>query len=491
MMQTSPTLIRLLLPRLNAVLFILLFLSVLSLGPQMLNIDGDLPRHLLMGKVVTETRSAPTQEIFSYVYEDRPYTPHEWLAGVIYYAIYLLFGLNGVVLLAAILIASAFRLLYSEAIAQEASYGSTFLLMLLGSMVTSIHWVVRPHLFTMLFLAIWLIWVDRLYRGGSLKVWLFPTLMLFWANIHAEFIAGFLVLIAYVAGCLWDYFFKRSYEAVRTARKLVGITLLSFIASIFNPVGLRTWDIVFGYISNRYLLSRITETRPPDFSQPEYLPLLILLGVSIILLVRKWDKFPSPHFFLLAGFGVMSLLSARNAHLSGLVFPYVLATVLAGSTGSPLVERMELTFRRLEGQLRGEVFPIALTILISALLMFSPLGNINRFEPSVFPVDAVQWLENNPQKGRMFNAFDWGGYILFHLWPEHKVFIESQTDVTGDVTKQYETVLTLQDGWESVFKRYDIRWVILPPDWPLTAALSAQGWDPIYQDQTAVILIEQ
>ena len=102
-MQRATLVIRMLLPRLRAVLFILLFLSALAVGPRMLNIDGDLPRHLLMGKLVLDTGRPPATEVFSYVYENRPYTPQEWLAGVIYYSVYAVLGLNGVVLLSAIL----------------------------------------------------------------------------------------------------------------------------------------------------------------------------------------------------------------------------------------------------------------------------------------------------------------------------------------------------------------------------------------------------
>ena len=110
-----------LLPRLSAVLFILLFLSALAVGPRMLNIDGDLPRHLLMGKLVLDTGRPPATEVFSYVYENRPYTPQEWLAGVIYYSVYAVLGLNGVVLLAGILIATAFTMLYDNAVSDTAN----------------------------------------------------------------------------------------------------------------------------------------------------------------------------------------------------------------------------------------------------------------------------------------------------------------------------------------------------------------------------------
>jgi hypothetical protein len=91
----------------------------------------------------------------------------------------------------------------------------------------------------------------------------------------------------------------------------------------------------------------------------------------------------------------------------------------------------------------------------------------------------------------MFNAFDWGGYILLYLWPEQKTFIESHTDVTGEATQKYETIIALQEGWQEIFEAYDIAWVIVPPEWPLVRELAAQGWQAIYQDQTAIILLKE
>jgi hypothetical protein len=393
--------------------------------------------------------------------------------------------------LASILIAATFSLLYSEAVSQNGRSLFTFLLILLGALVTSIHWVTRPHLFTMLFLAIWLIWMERLYRGISVNPWAFPMLMLLWANIHAEFIAGFLVVLAYLAGWAWQSLLNRSRAQLKTGKNLLVVAASSLVASALNPVGLRTWDIVFSYLNNRYLLSRIAETRPPDFTRSEYWPLIALLGISIFLFAKNRNKFTSAHFFLMTGFGIMSLLSARNAHLAGIVLPFVLSLGLMGSSGFQAIETIESTISKMESRNNKSGWIVAITILIGALLIGRPMRNVNRFEPAIFPVDAVSWLEAHPQTGRMFNAFDWGGYILFHLWPEQKAFIESQTDVTGEATREYEKVITLQEGWQEVFKQYNITWAIIPPQWPLTKELIALGWQTAYQDQTAVILVEK
>jgi hypothetical protein len=232
------------------------------------------------------------------------------------------------------------------------------------------------------------------------------------------------------------------------------------------------------------------ETQPPNFAHAEYLPLLIMLGISIILLLIQRAKFTPAQFFLIIGFGIMSLFSARNAHLFGVVAPFTLASGLNGMSSSGSLRRVEEALTQMESQVAGSVKPVILTILLSIALTTSSLGKLNRFERSVFPVDAVQWLEDHPQSGRMFNAFDWGGYILFHLWPGQKVFIESQTDVTGEVTQKYEAVIALHEGWQEILNQYNVTWAMIPPKWPLASELIAQGWNTAYKDSTAVILIK-
>ena len=89
----------------------------------------------------------------------------------------------------------------------------------------------------------------------------------------------------------------------------------------------------------------------------------------------------------------------------------------------------------------------------------------------------------------MFNPFDWGGYISFTLWPEYRVFIDSQGDVYGEAfIREYEQVITLKPGWQDVLDTYHVDWAMVPSRWPLANALAYDGWDEIYADNTAIIL---
>ena len=476
-----------LIPRLRDILFLAVFIAAIALGPRMLNIDGDLPRHLLMGEIVLKTLSIHTTDVFSYVNQGLPIAPHEWLAGVIFAVFYILLGLNGVVIFAALLLATTFTLVYEQTLRHVGERLPVLFLVIWGAVISSLHWITRPHLFSMLFLALFLIWADSISHKEIKSIWMFPTLMLFWGNIHGEFIAGFLVLIAYGTGWVWDFFFNPEQRDMKVGKRLGLAFILSLFATFINPVGVRTWEVVLGYVNNQYLMSRINETNPPNFSQPQFLSLLGLLAFSIFLLATQKGRLSTSQAFALAGFSAMSLLSARNVHLYGVAAPFLLSNIFTENSKASILGSVEKLFSTAEKELHGFIWPIMTVVVIGALVISGVAGVDNRFEPTRFPVGAVDWLETHPQTGEMFNAFDWGGYILLRLWPRYTTFIDSQTDVTGNLTKEYETIITMSDGWQNILTRYDVHWTIIPPEWPLGEALKAAGWKSIYQDDTAAI----
>jgi len=476
------------LPRLQDILFFAIFLAVLALGPRMLNMDGDLPRHLLTGRTILETKSIPTVEPFAYPYEGRPYVAHEWLADIIFYLIQNYLGLAGLVILSAALLASTFTSLYAYVSSRLDIRLSVLALFLWGAAVTSLNWVTRPHLISMILLATWLIWTDKLARGEKIPLWAFFVTMILWSNLHGEFIAGMLVTLAYTAGWTMEFLFNRLNTDPQTGARLWAVFLASGLASLLNPATYHPYTTFIGFVNNAYLMSRMSEANPPDFSRPEFLVLLGLLAVSIILLAINPKRLSAGQAFLLAGFTAMSLLAARNIHLYGIVAPFVLAETVQGLTSLKGVRTIESILKTVEGQVKSVLWPAATVILFSVLILGSRTRSIYSFSPSFFPTEAVAWLEAHPQGGRMFNDLNWGGYIAFHLWPGQKVFADSMADVTGEMTLQYETALTLSAGWEDIFAKYQIEWVILPITEPLASELQNMGWQTLYEDDTAIVL---
>ncbi len=93
----------------------------------------------------------------------------------------------------------------------------------------------------------------------------------------------------------------------------------------------------------------------------------------------------------------------------------------------------------------------------------------------------------------MFNEFDWGGYLLLRLWPAQQIFMDGHTHIYGEtLTREYEQVVTLSEGWENILAKYDVRWVIMRRNAPLVETLSTlEDWGTAYEDETTAILVKK
>jgi hypothetical protein len=479
-------------PRMQDIFFISLFIAVLLLGQRMLNLDGDFPRHLLTGKYILENRTIPAVELFIYPYLNRPNISHssEWLSDVIFYITYLYTGLAGVVAVSACLLAFTFTLIYSTLSKRHSLRIPIFVIVAWGAIATSLNWAMRPHLISMFLLAIWLIWTDDLRRGNKIPLWRFPVFMFLWSNLHGEFIAGILVLLAYSVGWTLDYLLDRTNTSLSVGKNIWFALLLSTLTSLLNPGGIGPWVGILGFVNNNYLMSRMMEANTPNFQMPEMRVLLGLLAISIFLLAIKKEKLSTGQGLLLAGFSAMSLIAVRNIHLYGIVAPFVLAETLIETKNIPLMERLEITLQNVEGAIKGIFWPVITVVFLSAFVITNHTAKkFYQFSPPMFPVQAVEWLEKNPQQGKMFNELNWGGYLAFHLWPGQLTFIDSMADVTGEVTMQYETIITLTDGWQDIFKKYHIEWAIIKRDSVLARELESKyRWNVLYEDDNSVVL---
>jgi hypothetical protein len=484
------------LPGFGEILFIALFFAVLGFGPQLMNVDGDLGRHITLGNYIIDHKNIPTKDVFSFTKLGDPLTPHEWLAEVIFAGAHHLAGLNGVVWITAVILAGAYWLVYE----QGKNLSNMPLIALFGSLLaaaaSSLHWLTRPHIFTILLSCIWASELEKL-RLGIRKNWLvFPILMLLWVNLHGAFLVGIAIWITYLVGVILERNDPREYQS------FIWVGISSIVISLVNPDGLGLWKTGIGFLGNRYLVSHTAEYLPPDFQQPSTWPFLIFIMLSLSILALGKRKFPYSHILLVAGFTVMGLISARNIPLYAVVvtplltrgFAYIIGEKQT-SAGTSTLFSFQGKIAKIENAIKGGFLSI-LSVLMAGLLLINGIKldshqQGNQFLPEIFPVEAVDFMIDDLPEGYGFNYFPWGGYLLYRLWPEKLVFIDGQTDFYGEnLTRQYEQVVTMSPGWEKVFQEYDVDWLIMPADSLLVTRLrKAEEWEILYQDDIAVVLL--
>ena len=180
-----------LLPQPRDILFIGVFFSIVFGGPKLFSNDGDLGRHITIGNYILDTGKIPTRDIFSNTMSGQPLVPHEWVAQVLFAIAHRVMGLSGDVLLAALLGSLTILIVYEELIKRGTLRLVALFVAALVAVVSSVHWLARPHMFTFFFVALWAYGLERFYKNENKKIWLFPLLMLIWVNTHGAFIAGF------------------------------------------------------------------------------------------------------------------------------------------------------------------------------------------------------------------------------------------------------------------------------------------------------------
>jgi hypothetical protein len=480
-----------LLPQPRDILFIGVFFSIVFGGPKLFSNDADLGRHITIGNYILDTGRIPTSDIFSHTMYGERLVPHEWVAQVLFALAHRVMGLSGDVLLAAILGSLTILIVYEELIKRGTLRLVALSVAALVAVVSSVHWLARPHMFTFFFVALWAYWLERFYKNENKKIWLFPVLMLIWVNTHGAFIAGFVILGAYVADWLWEYFQGRGTKIMGLQLLLIGF--LSCAITLINPSGWHLWGTSVGYVSNDFMTSHTVEYLSPNFHERDVWPFLFMIAFALFALVQD-RKVQVREALLLAGWTAMSLYSVRNLPLFAVITAPIYAALIQDWVGKLLDWlRPASSPRESENMLRGYFWVLA-TILFFGFALWRGIpidqkGTGNIWLPNKMPVQAVDWLEQNPQEGKMFNQFVWGGYILYRMWPDEVVFIDGQTDFYGEaLMREYIEVISLADGWEDILARHDVSWMLIPRDEMLAKRLyTVDDWIVIYEDNTSVI----
>lgn len=489
-------LVRFVMPKLEYILFLALFWAVAASGPKLLNFDGDLPRHLLLGQLIRQSSSVPTTDTFSFRTEGAASIPHEWLSQVIFSISYDLLGLSGVVLLTALLVTIVWAVVFYEANRRANNLFVSLFITALGIAVSMIHVLPRPHLFTYLFTALWIAALERITADRPQAWWTLPLLMLFWVNLHGMFVLGITIWGIYLVGSFLENP-TRSWFNQPVSRSLLLGGLTSIPATFLSPSGVHIWEAIVSLGSNAYITSRIPEYQSANFHIPETWPFIMLLMLTIIGFGRNASKARWTDILLAAAFAAVALYTSRMLPLFAIVIAPIaaksLANVIKQEFATSRFVTTEQNFSTLNSTSNGAIWlPVLFFVVAMAFrsgTTLDPANKGNNFDPAFFPVRAVEWLNANPQQGHMFNEFDWGGYLLLSLSPPQQIFMDGHTHIYGEaLTREYETIVTQREGWQEIFAKYDIQWAIVRNGSGIAESLTELSWEILYQDETAIIL---
>jgi hypothetical protein len=481
---------RLLVPNLSTMLWLIFFLALnLSNWRQvMISADGDPALHRRIGEWMIEHREIIRTEQFSHTRFGADLISKEWLSEVIFAGFSLAFDWNGVILLAAFLIATTLWLLHRHLLADGTPPLLATAVVLLTAFGATTHWLARPHLVTHLLVVVfgWLLHDYRREKCSGRRLFaVLPALMCLWTNLHGAFFTGFILIGLFWLGAM----FEKRWDRVWT---LTGVGVAALAASLVNPNGWNLHAQVIGFLRTPELAGMVNEFRSPNFHTGGARGLLlVLLAVGVLLTVVRPVLAPT-EILLLGVWGYFALHSVRNVPVFALVAAPILARHYQPVLRHPLwtrwSERADQLQRATGGGLTATVAGLALVVICAKP---SVAGNWStQILTNRVPAAAIEFVRQHPENvtGEMFNEYGWGGYLLWAM-PERKVFIDGRNDFFGkELCEEFNTVDRTKPGWEAVLKKYNVGWTLLQPQHPLNALLALDaGWEPVYADEVAVI----
>ncbi len=469
-------------PSLSQWLWLLLLLVLLAQPwrTTMVSADGDACMHWRVGEWMLQHHQILRSDVFSHTRFGQPIVSKEWLSEIIFAAAGRVAGLYGLVVVAALVIATAFAFLHRQLLREGNDVLVATVVVWLAACAASAHWLARPHVFSFLMAALWHDTLRRFERNGNTRalVWALCVLTVLWVNLHGGYLAGFLVLGAYWFGAAIE----------RDRRKLRALTVvgsLGGVASLLNPTGYKLHIHNVHFLRSDFFKNWLAEYGSMNFHTREATGFLLWLGLLFLTLALSRPKLSAASAIVLISWTYFALYAARNIPLMAIFT----APIVAPPLSEALRNRWH-TVAEHSAQISrtGRGWPV---VALAAVVAIGYVPRPTTMPGDRWPVAAVEFIKQNRDQfaGNMFNQYMWGGYLM-EVLPEHKVFVDGRADFYGEpLVKEFDAVTALRTNWLAVLAKYDVRWTLMPADHRLNVALALlPEWKPAFSNETAVIL---
>jgi hypothetical protein len=372
--------------------------------------DPDLWGHVRFGLDWLHSHRLPSTDPYSFT-QDRPWINHEWLSEIASGAAFAIAGSAGLVLLKGAVVVCT-MILVAHRLRGASPILASALVLLSAAAALPVTATVRPQIWSLLCLTILILILDSRVPFRRRLIWL-ALLFATWANLHGGWITGYGALAIYTSVA---WLFRRTTSAHTVATVLVAGT-----ATLLNPYGVGLWRFLASTV--RAARPDISEWQPFSIHEPAIMWVAVLLPI-VVLAALAANKKTRPRPELVATSVVLIAAGLRVSRVAPLICPAVIAAL--GPTITAAWGEM--------GRLRVRSRAGALILLTPAIPLWVSASAWATQDVRCIPIRdtwmpdmvAAQYLEGT--KGRLWVAFDWGEYAIWHFGPALRVSIDGRRE---------------------------------------------------------------
>ncbi len=495
---------RILIPSLSDIFFLAilvwLFMSSGAAGWQGLLLDADAGWHMRTGQYILDHHSVPHQDLYSFSKPGAPWYAWEWGSDVVFGWLERLAGLKAVVLFTGVVLAGFATTLIRRMIWRGVHVFVAMAVALLSVGAASIHFLARPHIFTLLLLSlsVWLIERDREKR--SRRIWLLVPLTIVWTNLHGGFLSLIAVLGLCAAGTAVEAY--AAHEAWgglwwRIAGRYLGLAAACAAASLVNPYGYQLHVHLVQYLRSDWIKTVIQEFMSPSFRNENMFQFEVLLFVGLIATAGLLKQKRVVEALWIVFFAHMALSSVRHVPVYVTVVGPVIAYQVAGWWKSWSHGAAKKSFPAIFNQMaadtapgfrRTSIWPLAVVTALAATGAAIPWPK--DFPDINFPIQLVHEHAAQILGSRVLTTDQWADYLIY-VNPKQKVFVDGRSDFYGPETgNQYIRLVNGGPDWRDVLRKYNFNLALLPKEMPVAQLLKTQSdWRVEAEDDKRILLV--
>ncbi|MEO8052274.1 MAG: hypothetical protein ABI833_17835 [Acidobacteriota bacterium] len=496
---------RLLVPSLADFLFMALiawlFMSSGAHGWQSLLADADVGWHIRTGEYILDHHQVPYHDLYSFSKPGAPWYAWEWLTDVFDGLLYRWAGLKGIVLAAGALIALFATTLMRRIVDAGAHLFVALLVTLFSVGSASMHFLARPHIFTLLLLSISMGIIEADRRGANpARIWCLVPIALVWTNLHG----GFLVLIGLLSlgaiGATAEAWLRRPQggrpdwaPGLRWAKLAAAGGAVSFI----NPYGWELHRHVIEYLRSDWIRKVVQEFQSPTFRDENMLQFEALLFIGLITAGARLRRGQVIDGLWILCLGYMSLSSVRHVPIFVTVAGPIIAVEMTDWWKAWVGDSSAKSALGILNQMGRDIVPgfqrFTIWMAVAVALLASSGSAIawpQDFPSVVFPTAMVHAHEQEILQARVLTTDQWADYLIY-LHPEQKVFVDGRSDFYGpEIGDQFLQVMRGMPGWEKVIEKYHFNLALIPVDTAVAQLLKQRReWRVEADDGKEILLV--
>jgi len=423
---------------------------------------------------------------FSFTEPEHPWVNHEWLAEYIFHITYQNFGNAGLLALK-IVLGFCVIFLLNLSMKVDCRVGVIrFLYLLLIISTMGYGFSIRPHHFTYLMYALFLLFLKFHPKNRLVTLLVIPVLGILWVNLHGAFFIGALLMGFFIVfETISKKYVLNESPSARYIPTLLAATALFVAASFINPYGFRLWRFIFQSATDlRPYLSEWAMFHPVRdfFSHVDFMVLALITFTSMLFLRDRRDI--TWQCILFISF-IAAILMRRNIPLFA---------ITAGFAGTRHVDKAA---GEIVSQWRKKI-PDGLLVFI--LAVFIPLSGyyglmFNKTNPmeievkkDEFPVETVAFMKANRISGNAIVFFDWAEYCIWKLYPGCRVFLDGRFSdaYSAKTIGDYLNFIYLGPNWRAKAKPSGEDWNTALEEYPTDIVLIHRG-NPVYPKMLALV----